>query len=207
MLDPVFGGSGLGYVVAVDGLSSLFEDFDNISDKIKARAAMAINATARKFRTESSREMRKTVAFPARYLDSKTDGKLRVRRQAAANRLEAAIEGRFDPTSLTRFVAGTVTHGRQNPRLRVSPGSPSMIPNSFIMNLKNQNKGLAIRLKPGETIRNKRRMVSFTKKDSNLYLLYGPSVDQVFRQVAENVTPDAAEYLEREFIRLTENLI
>jgi hypothetical protein len=207
MLDPVFSRSGLGYVVAVEGLRELAADFDNVSDKIKARAAMAINSTARKFRTESSREMRKQVAFPARYLDSRQDGRLRVRRQAAATRLEAAIEGRFEPTSLTRFVVGAVSHGRKNPKLRVSPGSQSLIPNSFIMNLANQNKGLAIRLKPGETIRNKRKMVSFSKKDANLYLLYGPSVDQVFRDVAVDVSPDAAEYLEAEFLRLTERLL
>ena len=206
MIQPSYSG-GIGYMVAVEGLSDLFEDFDSISDKIKARAAMAINATARKFRTASSREMRQQVAFPARYLDSAADGRLRVRRQASANALEAAIEGRFDPTSLTTFVVGSKTHGRKQPGLRVSPGGATKIPNSFIMNLANQNQGLAIRLKPGETIKNKRRMVSFTKKDSGLYLLYGPSVDQVFRQVAEDVAPDAAQYLEREFLRLTENFI
>ena len=199
---------GLGYMVAVEGLSSLFDDFDNVTDRIRDRAAMAINATARKFRTESSREMRKQVAFAARYLDSTTDGRLRVRQQASANRLEAAIEGRFDPTSLVQFTSkASRVHGKQSPRLTVSPGNRTAIPNSFIMNLANQNQGLAIRLKPGETVRNKRRMVSFSKKDSNLYLLYGPSVDQVFRQVASDVSPDAALYLENEFIRLTENLL
>lgn len=207
MVGLVGAGTGLDYVVAVEGLASLFDDFDNVSDKIKSRAAMAINATARKFRTESSREMRKQVAFQARYLDSKANGKLRVRQQASAHRLEAAIEGRFDPTSLTQFVVGNKAHGRRAPKLRVSPGSRTVIPNSFIMNLASGNQGLAIRLKKGETIRNKRKMVSFSKKDSNLYLLYGPSVDQVFRSVADDVSPDAALYLEREFLRLTENFL
>jgi len=197
---------GLGYVVAVDGLSELFDDFDNVADRIKKQAAMAINATARKFRTESSREIRQQVAFPARYLDSKATGKLRVRQTATVTRLQAAIEGKFDPTSLTRFVKGSLRHGRRAPKLRVSPGQQTVIPNSFIMNLASGNKGLAIRLKPGETIHNKRKMISFSKKDRNLYLLYGPSVDQVFRQVAEDVAPDAAAYLEHEFLRLTEAL-
>ncbi len=207
MFEQSFGGGGLGYVVAVDGLSDLYDDFNKISDKIKARAAMAINATATKYRTVGSREIRELIAFPARYLDSKTDGRLRVRQRASADSLEAAIEGRFDATSLTRFVKGSVRHGRNAPKLHVEQGKQSVIPNSFIMNLASGNQGLAIRLKPGETIKNKRRMVSFTKKDSNLYLLYGPSVDQLFRQVSREVAPDAAAYLEKEFIRLTENLI
>lgn len=206
-LDPVFQNQATGYVVAVEGLSSLATDFEETTDKIARRASMAINATARKFRTKASRAMREEVAFPARYLDAKNTGKLRVRQQATATRLEAAIEGRFDPTSLTRFVKGAITHGRRAPKLRVSPGRTTQIPNSFIMNLRNGNRGLAIRLKPGETIRNKKRMVSFSKKDANLYLLYGPSVDQVFRSVAGDVAPDAAIFLEQEFIRLTENLV
>lgn len=205
-LDPVFR-QGFGYIVAVEGLDGLATDFAEVTDEIAARASKAINATARRFRTAASREMREQVAFPARYLDAQGDGKLRVRQQATATRLEAAIEGRFDATSLTRFVKGAVTHGRKAPRLNVKTGRTSVIPNSFIINLANQNKGLAIRLKPGETIKNKHKMVSFSQKDQNLYLLYGPSVDQVFRQVAEDVAPDAAVYLEQEFIRLTENLI
>lgn len=206
-LDPIFQSQAGGYLVAVDGLESLATDFAEITDKIAARASMAINATARRYRTEASRLIRDEVAFPARYLDSRTDGRLRVRQTATAARLEAAIEGRFEPTSLTRFVRGAVTHGRKAPKLRVNPGRTTQIPNSFIMNLRNGNKGLAIRLKPGETIQNKRRMVSFSRKDANLYLLYGPSVDQVFRSVASDVAPDAASFLEQEFIRLTENLI
>ena len=196
-----------GYVVAVQGLDEILDGFKEITERISTRAAQAINATARRYRTESSRLMRKEVAFPARYLDSSTDGRLRIKRSASASRLEAAIEGRFDATSLTRFVRGAVATGRKEPTLRVSPDKTTKIPTSFIMNLRSGNKGLAIRLKPGETIKNKRQMVSFSRKDANLYLLYGPSVDQVFRSVAQDVAPDAAEYLEREFIRLTENLI
>ena len=204
-LEPRFGTQGLGYVVAVEGLDGL--DLDDAAEKIKVLASRAINATARRYRTDASRKIREQIAFPARYLDSKADGRLRVRQQASANRLEAAIKGRFDPTSLTRFVKGAVTHGRVAPRLQVGAGSTSKIGQSFIMKLKNDNMGLAIRLKPGETIKNKKKMVSFSSKDPNLYLLYGPSVNQVFRQVADDVAPEAADWLETEFLRLTEALL
>jgi hypothetical protein len=40
------------------------------------------------------------------------------------------------------------------------------------------------------------------KKGSNVYLLYGPSVDQVFRTVAGEVAPDALNFLEDEFFRM-----
>lgn len=77
-LDPIFQSQAGGYLVAVDGLESLATDFAEITDKIAARASMAINATARRYRTEASRLIRDEVAFPARYLDSRTDGRLRV---------------------------------------------------------------------------------------------------------------------------------
>jgi hypothetical protein len=60
------------------------------------------------------------------------------------------------------------------------------------------NIGLAIRLKPGETIRNKREMVAFSK---GLYLLYGPSVGQVFDDVAIDMEPMLSDRMEDEFVR------
>lgn len=78
---------------------------------------------------------------------------------------------------------------------------------SFLVKLKSGNAktdtqfnlGLAIRLKPGERLRNK---TSMTQLDHNVYLLYGPSVDQVFRTVREDIAPDTASFLEAEFRRL-----
>lgn len=66
------------------------------------------------------------------------------------------------------------------------------------------NLGLAIRLKPGEALMNK---VQAVRMASGLYLLYGPSVDQVFRAndgggVASDRAPYLAQRLENEFLRL-----
>ena len=66
------------------------------------------------------------------------------------------------------------------------------------------NAGLAIRLRPGEKIQNKVRQVQLSK---NLYLLYGPSVQQVFLDnqgsgVAEDMKGEVLDQLEREFLKL-----
>ena len=63
------------------------------------------------------------------------------------------------------------------------------------------NLGLAIRLKPGETLTGKRFAV---KMNNGLYLLYGPSVDQVFDDVAGMIAPDAAEHMAAEFLRIVD---
>lgn len=199
---------GLDYVVAVEGLEALGADLEQVEDRIKKLAARAINATARKFRTESSRAIREQVNFPARFLDSRSDGKLRLVRNATATSMEAVIRGDFEARSLARFVSPSQRRPNfRSPSVEVRPGNRERMDRAFIIGLSNGNLGLAIRLRPGERVENKRKMVSFSKKDRNLYLLYGPSVDQVFRSVASDVAPGAAEYLEREFTRLTEALL
>lgn len=188
------------YVIAVDGLTTL-QDIDSLDDRILAAARNAINRATDRARTRSDREIRKQVNFPARYLSDR----LRVAKRASGRNLEGVITGRDRPTSLARFAKNrnpAATRKAGEVKLTVKPGTTTTIPNAFLMPLRNGNLGLALRLKPGETIRNKKYL---TKVSKGLYLLYGPSVNQVFRTVAdEKAAPDAATFLEREFLRLLE---
>lgn len=191
------------YVVAVDGLKQL-EDLDELESRIVTRVRQAINTTARRYRAESAREMRDQVAFPARYLSGE-NGRLRVGRYASNDRLQAVIQGRDRPTSLARFSKDrnpAAARRRGGVRVSVEPGSSVMMEGAFLMNLRNGNLGLAIRTKDGKKPRNAYRPKNIA--GTNIWLLYGPSVDQVFRGVAEDVRPDAADFLEREFFRLLE---
>ena len=69
---------------------------------------------------------------------------------------------------------------------------------AFLVRLKNNNIGLAVRLKPGEVLQNSEKAV---RLDNNVYLLYGPSVDQVFRSVADDITPSIQQSVSRQFFR------
>ena len=69
---------------------------------------------------------------------------------------------------------------------------------AFVMELRGGNRGLAIRT-DGSKPRGAYKPKPIGK---NLFLLYGPSVDQVFRTVSEDVAPDVADELEVEFNRL-----
>ena len=69
---------------------------------------------------------------------------------------------------------------------------------AFLVRLKNNNIGLAVRLKPGEVLQNSEKAV---RLDNNVYLLYGPSVDQVFRSVADDKTPKILSDVTAEFLR------
>ncbi len=185
------------YIVAVEGLSDL-KDLDNLDDKILTRARHAISRTLDRPRTASGREIRQQIAFPARYLSTR----LTVKGRPSGRSLQGVIAGRDRPTSLARFASSrdvAASRKRGSVDVTVSPGQTRNMRGAFLMQLRNGNIGLALRLKDGESIRNKRFV---TKVGKGLYLLYGPSVDQVFQGVSEDQVPKAAEFLEAEFIRL-----
>lgn len=191
------------YVVAMTGLSETIESLEAMPDTVRRFARMAINTTTRRARTLASRKIREQVAFSATYL-SDDNGRLTIVQQATDGNLEARIRGRFRPTSLARFATSS---SRRGVRVRVKPERTELMGRAFFMPLRagtanietKSNRGLAIRLRPGEALSNKRKLLKVT---GNLYLLYGPSVDQVFRSVAEEISPETSDMLESEFLRL-----
>lgn len=175
--------------------SGLIGDIEEIPERVRKAAMRAVNKTADRARTASAREMRNQVNFPASYLNA--EGRLQVSKRANADDLEAKVTGRSAPTSLARFVQGTPKRGK-GVTVAVKPGSARFIKRGFLMKLKNNNVGLALRTSGAPP----KGAYKPKKINDNLYLVYGPSVDQVFRTVAEDVSEPMADYLEHEFNRL-----
>lgn len=200
------------FMFMVEGIDPARAGFEQLPENLRRWAMQAINRTATHYRAETSRDIRKQVAFRASYL-SQSSGRLAVTQRASQQELEARITGRHRPTSLARFAtSGTPdsTRRRGGVPLEINPGQHTFMARAFLIKLRagkadietKRNLGLAIRLKPGEKIRNKRVSSTTMGKDRRLHLLYGPSVDQVFDDVAKANQEEAAEYMEREFIRL-----
>lgn len=192
----------MAYVFAVEGLSSL-ENIDNLPEEILLKARQAINAAADRARTQAAKDIRSELNFPARYL---TD-RLSVRERAKGTSLQAVISGRDRPTSLARFATSTnIQASRKKGFVQVKVGkSTKRMSGGFLIKLRNDNIGLAMRLKPGETVKGKRAAAKrFSSKDADLVLLYGPSIDQAFQTEVDKtkLTDDTARFLENEFIRL-----
>lgn len=203
--------SGLGFklettVEALEEARSYFEEFPTLA---RTAARLAINQVAdRQGRKLLMDDMLSQVAWPRSYLNR---DRFSVRKAYNEN-LEAVITARMRPTSLARFVKGqaAVSAGRGlgGVRVQVRPGTTKTMQSAFLMRLRagasmsdtNFNLGLAIRLKPGERILNKTKQ-SLTQLGHNLYLLYGPSVDQVFRTVAMDRAPDVVSMVQSEFYR------
>lgn len=199
------------WAVVIDGLSSLAE-FDSMKEDVVRVARLAINKAADRARARSATRIRQQVNFPVNYL-SPSEKRLYVAQYASESDLEARVRGRSRPTSLATFVRGaTTTPGKEGVIVEVHPGKARQLRRAFLMKLRRgtgdidtaHNMGLAVRLKPGETLRNKSQVVRVA---SNLYLLYGPSVQQVFMAndgtgVAEDVSPEITDFLTNEYYRL-----
>ncbi|WP_234246193.1 phage tail protein [Billgrantia desiderata] len=196
-------------VVAVEGIESL-PDLDAMTPAIERAARQAVNAATDRGLTWSSEEIRKQVNFPASYLRGQ-DSRLKVVKRAKGSDLESVIRGRFEPTSLARFATGTRKQHRKagGVTLEIKPGSATFMRRAFLVGLQAgdpavrnlKNVGLAIRMPRGQ-----RPSAAYKPRPfgDNLWLLYGPSVDQVFRTVAPDVEPRVSAYLDREFRRLLE---
>lgn len=181
-----------------------FIDYTRALPGLVAEAAyFAVNDTARAAVPQISKEMRRQVAFPKGYLNK---DRLGLRKKATRVNLEAKISGRDRPTSLARFAEGaTPENSRKQPLiLQVKPGKkivlnrPSAKTKAFIVRLNNGNLGLAVRLAKGDVLKNSDKA---KRLDNNVYLLYGPSVDQVMQGVAGDETADILELLDRNFNR------
>ena len=194
------------YVVMVEGLEEL-QDLENLPQQVALAAQRAINKIVDRSKAESARQIRKKVNFPARYVTGEK-GRLSITKKASANSLEAVIRGRERPTSLAQFASNKAI-GQAGVFVEVTPGKNVKMKKAFLLRLPQgstltdtqYNLGLAVRLRDGERVLNKKHMISMGK---GLYLLYGPSVSQVFADVAEEQAPVAAAALEREFFRLME---
>ena len=184
------------YVLVVEGLDTL-GDIESLDADILRNARNAINKTVDRARTASAKAIREDLNFPARYLDQR----LTVTERAHGTSLSAKISGRDRPTSLARFASNrSQAPGKAGVRVKVGLAA-KMMKRAFLMKLANGNLGLAMRLKEGERLANKKHLVKVGK---GLYLLYGVSVDQAFATVIPGQEEGTATFLEREFLRLME---
>jgi hypothetical protein len=202
------------FVVVVSGADGL-ASWHDLDKKAQANMSRAVNAAAARAKAESARDIAADVGFPSQYL---TGDRFSITKYSTKDDLEAVISARFRPTSLARFVSSMSSargraRGGDQPiglTVEVKPGLAKFMTGAFTIPLKRgtadidtqANMGVAIRLR-GSPMHNKRVMAVSMGK--GLYLLYGPSVAQVFggdHGVAEKVSGPTADYMASEFERL-----
>lgn len=200
------------FLFVVNGIESA-KEFDGLKDDIQLNAVQAINKLADKGRKMAADKILAQVNFGAQYL-APGNKRLYVSKKAKRGDMEAVITARGRPTSLARFVTSG-TFGTSGVTVSVGKGKTKRLRQAFLIKLRagsepietRFNMGLAVRLKPGDTLRNKKNVVQL---QSNLYVLYGPSVSQVFldrdekKGVSVDIAPDLLDGVVTEFMRLLE---
>ena len=196
------------FEVTLDGVENI-PDLTDAPERIARLARMAINKTAERARARGAAEIRRQIAFPANYLRG-SESRLYIKKKSVGDNLEAIISGRYRATSLARFVKDNnpaAARKRGGLRVEVKPGEARFMKGSFLVRLRagaaktdtKYNLGVAIRLKNGQRPRNTRAAVQL---DHGLWLLYGPSVNQAFQSVREDIAPETRDFLVAEFQRL-----
>lgn len=204
--------------VKIEGIRDFERYMQRQPEKATKAAAIAINDTARDVYAKARKQIISEIRLPASYLDGKDAGqpRLRVARFANETNLSAVIIGRQRATSLARFGAQQMfgpskKGGRKKAGVSVKvKNQRKEIPKAFLLNLKrgtseDGNVGLAIRLPAGERIKNKyiqaRPLGGGGNRTDDVYLLYGPSVQQMFGRIAIEMTPYINRRLPAEFRR------
>lgn len=195
--------------IEVNGGDDVVRLLDQYPEKATQAARMAINDTLKHGRTLAKREIGNQVNLKSGYLDGSSKyGRRLDTDPASGDVLRGRITGRREATSLYRFdgrqlyaPGKTVSRKKAGVSVKVDR-TTKRIPRAFIMNLKGGNHGVAIRLPKGETPNRKWNGKPLYKNNTgNVYLLYGPSVNQVFDDVAEDLQPELTNYFQREFQR------
>ena len=171
--------------------------FDALPEIAMNAAVMAVNQVAERDALPLiRRNTENQIAFPKGYLDQQD--RLGITRKATRGSLEAVITARDRPTSLARFAPGQSPENtrRGGVTVRVKHGRTKHLGKAFLVRLNSGNVGLATRDKS---------LVGRAYKPAVLgrgvYLLYGPSVDQVFGGVAADALPVIGNKLSKEFLR------
>lgn len=193
-----------------EGLDDIGDYFKAMPKRTKTSLRLAINRTvARTGMKAIQDEMYDQVNFPKNYLSG---DRLFVQQYATESNLEGVILGRKRATSLARFAApGTPLgyRGKQGVTVKVSSGGSVHLRDAYLVRLRrgasltedNFNVGLALRVKPGESIVGKKSMHRSWLVPGAVALLYGPSVNQVFEEVAETKGPELLGMVADEFFR------
>lgn len=196
--------------VASNELEDLAKYFDRAAKVAVPAMRMAINdVSSRAGMALIREEMNDQINFPSGYL---TGDRIGVTKRATNGNLEAIITGRQRATSLARFTSSKSLNQRGGVTVRVSRGRTTYLKNAWLVRLKkgasldqdNYNIGLAIRVAPGEKVSKNTVHRSWLTQDGaggGVALLYGPSVDQVFSEVADDVLDPIGDMVADEFFR------
>lgn len=192
----------MSYQIRGDFLKDVREYFEQMPMIAEKSAMLALNQVAERQAVPMlRRDAESQVNFPKGYLDQ--DDRLGISDKARMGSLQVTITGRDVPTSLARFASNRLFPTPKGKGVTVTVkkgGKTKHMKDAFLIRLKNGNLGVATR-DPSTASRAHKPKVLTEDKYGKIWLLYGPSVDQVLKAVAEDALPAIGEKVGQEFFR------
>jgi hypothetical protein len=188
--------------IRLEGFSEQLRQLGASADRI---AAQPINAGAEYAHDIGRSAMLDEIAFPTGYIDS--GGRFFVSKQATTKNLEARISARDRATSLARFVVGNhQPYKRGVVRVRVKrKGTATPMRGAWLTGVNSGNRGLAVRARGGRIPGRRKGVAGLpvlrSDKSGTSYLLYGPSVNQAFKGVGDDIKPKLNTFMAKDFSR------
>lgn len=202
--------------IQLRGLEIVEKYFVTLPDRTNKALKLAVNDAALFGARLGKKQIMAEVNRSSAYLGDPKNitSKLARIKTARANDLESIVEAKHRPASLAGFSSSPVSFGRPKApiKVKVGKGGYKKMERAFFIRLNpgktkftedNYNLGLAIRLRPGEDVGNKKVHVS---QDSRIAVLYGPSVEQMFNRITPEIADDVLAFAEREFLRQFDRL-
>lgn len=199
--------------IEVTGLDDLAETFEQFPKESAEAARRAVNYAADRFARRTANAIKSELNLGSTQLYNASNPKgsrIKVRR-ATMDTLTATVSASSEPMLLSKF-ATNAPRGRGvkavSPVVMVSPGSTKKLNDAFFVRAKNGTLLIAVHLKPGESLRNKKsgRTYPLRKGDPSAVVLYGPSLDQAFRVKAEDNLGQIGADVRSEYLRQIEVL-
>ena len=185
--------------IARTGLENLDAYVRRFGDNANKAASMTLNDTARWARTRLKSQMQADI----RLTESAFTGKrLYVAEFANPGHLQVTVRGDKQGYSLSRFAVDKPVRLARSPLLQIKRGGPAVqVKRGFFLPAPNGALGLAVRTN-GPLAKGKGRKVG-----PNLYILFGPSPDQMMRRLAPELVPSVQQHVLVEFNRQINRLI
>lgn len=167
-------------------------------------ASAALNDGIGYARKLGGEEILSQVNFPAGYLDM--GGRFEVTQKASPSSPAAKLTARQRPTSLSTFTTSTGPKGR-GVTVAVQPGKSAQMQRAFVVGIRAGNKsggnrGVAVRTKGPPPAAAHKPVKLFDDDWGTVWLLYGPSVNQVFSDVHSEILPGVEAHAVDRFIEL-----
>lgn len=183
----------------IDGIQKYLEKYPAVA---KQAALLAVSDTAQWARTYVKRTASLAVRLPPEVMSG---GKFTVKVDRKA--MSATVSASKNVMGLSRFVTSERKAGAKYPSTKIKIGGgvkqwghPGVKGGdyAFLIPTPNGADGVALALRTKTPPRNTR---AARKIGRDLYLLYGPSLDQIFGRYMPTLVPRVETYLQAEFAR------